>query len=119
MEVLKTYMSYKPPKDMHANSQSRELEITWKPGHVGYYPYRNLRLACPCAGCVDEMTNKRIIDPATIPEDILITDMQLVGNYAVKIVWSGGHDTGLYTWKRLAQLCPCPECEQHPTPEKV
>ena len=68
MEVLTTYMSYKPPKDMHANSQSRELEITWKPGHVGYYPYRNLRLACPCAGCVDEMTNKRIIDPATIPD---------------------------------------------------
>ena len=112
MEVLTTYMSYKPPQDMHANSQSRELEIIWKPDHIGYYPYRNLRLACPCAGCVDEMTSKRIVDPATIPEDILINEMHLVGNYAVKIVWSDGHDTGLYTWKRLAQLCPCPECEQ-------
>ena len=119
MEVLTTYMSYKPPQDMHANSQSRELEITWKSDHVGYYPYRNLRLVCPCAGCVDEMTNNRIVDPATIPEDILITEMQLVGNYAVKIVWSGGHDTGLYTWKQLAQLCPCPECEQQPTTGKV
>ena len=119
MEVLKTYMSYKPPKDMHANSQSRELEITWKPDHIGYYPYRNLRLVCPCAGCVDEMTNNRIVDPATIPEDILITEMQLVGNYAVKIVWSGGHDTGLYKGKRLAQLGQCPECEQQPTTGKV
>ena len=119
MEALKPYMNNKTPKDLHANSQSSELEITWEPGHIGYYPYRNLRLACHCAGCVDEITGKRIVDPATIPGDILITDMQLVGNYAVKIVWSGGHDTGLYTWKRLAQLCPCLECEQQPTTGKA
>ena len=104
-------MNDKPPKDMHADSQVRELKITWAPDHVGHYPCRSLRLACHCAGCVDEMTSERIVDPATIPEDILIKEMHLVGNYAVKIVWSDGHDTGLYTWKRLAQLCPCPECE--------
>ena len=114
MEVLEIDMNDKRPKDLHANSQSSELEITWEPDHIGYYPYRNLRLACHCAGCVNEMTGKRIVDPATIPEDILITDMQLVGNYALKIMWSDGHDTGLYTWKRLAQLCPCPRCEQQP-----
>ena len=107
---MKTYMNDKPPKDLRANSQSSELEITWEPDHIGCYPYRNLRLACHCAGCVDEMTGERIVDPAAIPEDIKITTMQLVGNYAVKIVWSDGHDTGLYTWKRLAQLCPCPRC---------
>ena len=107
-------MNDKTPKDLHANSQSGELQITWEPDHIGYYPYRNLRLACACAACVDEMTGKRILDPAIIPEDILITKMQLVGNYAVKIVWSDGHDTGLYTWTRLAQLCPCPRCKQQP-----
>jgi len=112
MEVLENYMKAKPPKDLHANSQSSVLEITWEPDHIGSYPYRKLHLACHCAGCVNEMTGKPIIDPATIPEDISIKNMHLVGNYAVKIVWSDGHDTGLYTWKRLAQLCPCPQCEQ-------
>ena len=106
-------MSDKPPKDLHANTRSHELEITWESEHIGRYPYISLRLECHCAVCVDEMTGERIVDPATIPEDISITDMRLTGNYAVKIVWSDGHATGLYTWKRLAQLCPCPRCEQH------
>ncbi len=104
-------MNDKPPIDLHAISKSRELEITWEQDHIGSYPYRNLRLACQCARCVDEMTGKRILDPASISEDISISDMKLVGNYAIKIVWSDGHDTGLYTWKRLAVLCPYPRCE--------
>jgi DUF971 family protein len=36
--------------------------------------------------------------------------MQLVGNYAVRIHWSDGHSTGLYTWEHLLTLCPCPRC---------
>jgi DUF971 family protein len=32
--------------------------------------------------------------------------MSPVGNYALKIVWSDGHDTGLFTWERLAALDP-------------
>lgn len=111
---MKTDMQDKPPKDLHADSQASILEITWEPEHIGCYPYRKLRLACHCAACVDEMTGNRIVDPVTIPQDILITDMQLVGNYAVKIVWSDGHNTGLYTWKRLHQWCPCPQCVREP-----
>jgi DUF971 family protein len=29
---------------------------------------------------------------------------ELVGNYALRIQWSDGHDTGLYTWKYLREL---------------
>jgi DUF971 family protein len=36
-----------------------------------------------------------------VPGDIGIKDMQLVGNYAVKFVFSDGHDTGIYSWDRL------------------
>ena len=35
-----------------------------------------------------------------------------VGNYAYKIVWNDGHDTGLYTLEYLRQLCECPLCGQ-------
>jgi DUF971 family protein len=38
--------------------------------------------------------------------------MQLVGNYAVRIHWSDGHSTGLYTWDHLLGLCPCPRCRR-------
>lgn len=33
-----------------------------------------------------------------------------VGTYALKISWSDGHDTGLYSYDHLREICPCPEC---------
>lgn len=45
-----------------------------------------------------------MIDPAAIPETILIERMELVGNYAVRIHWSDGHSSGLYTWERLRRM---------------
>jgi DUF971 family protein len=59
---------------------------------------------------VDEFTGEQTLDVASIADDIRIVDMQLVGNYALRIGWSDGHSTGLYTWTRLRALCPCPRC---------
>jgi DUF971 family protein len=98
------------PQDLKALRQEQILRITWNPEHVGDYAFYDLRASCNCASCVDENTGVRILDPRTIPADIAITDMQLVGNYAVRIHWSDGHSTGLYTWDHLLSLCPCPRC---------
>jgi len=94
------------PQDVHADTQRRELVLTWDDGQVQRLPFFFLRCWCRCARCEDEMTGARLLDPATIPEDIVVRDMQLVGNYAVRITWSDGHDTGLYTWKRLRSMDP-------------
>ena len=98
------------PLDLKALRGEGVLEITWGPAHVGRYGFVDLRGECGCAGCVDEHTGIRTLDLATIPRDITITDMQLVGNYAARIHWSDGHSTGLYTWQRLRELCPCVQC---------
>jgi len=100
-----------PPKHVRGFKEEKYLQITWEEGHVGIYPYRTLRGECHCANCVDEMTGRLRLVLAFIPEDIVVTDMQLVGNYAIKFVWSDGHSTGIYTWKRLRDLCPCPRCK--------
>ncbi len=92
------------PKDVRAVTEQRFLEITWEEGHIRRYPYRTLRGKCPCAACVDEWTGVRTLDIASIADDIIIDDMQLVGNYALRIDWSDGHSTGLYTWKLLGAL---------------
>ena len=65
---------------------------------------------CRCAACVDELTGVRTLDISSIADDIIIDDMQLVGNYALRIDWSDGHSTGLYSWKLLRALCPCERC---------
>jgi DUF971 family protein len=100
------------PKDIRAVTQQRCLEITWEQGHLGRYPYRFLREECRCAECVDEFTGERTLDVDSIADDIRIDDMQLVGNYALRIDWSDGHSTGLYTWQLLRALCPCPRCAE-------
>ncbi len=58
-----------------------------------------------CARCVYEITGERMVDVEGLDPEVSIADMQLVGNYAVKIRWSDGHDTGLYTWEHLRALC--------------
>ena len=37
--------------------------------------------------------------------DVNITAVKPVGNYAVQLVFDDGHDTGLYSWEYLYQLC--------------
>jgi len=80
------------------------LAILWSDGRESRYPVRELRLACPCATCRDEMTGARILDPARIPEDVRPVHLGSVGNYALKIRWSDGHETGLYSYDRLREL---------------
>jgi ATP-binding protein involved in chromosome partitioning len=83
---------------------SRTLAIVWADGSERRYSVRDLRLACPCATCRDEMTGERILDPARVPDDIRPVNLSSVGNYGLKIRWSDGHDTGIYSYDRLREL---------------
>ena len=92
------------PTDIQAIRDDQRLRIAWSDGHASNFDFLRLRASCECAGCVDERTGQRILDPDSIPADISIEEMQLVGNYAVRIRWSDGHSTGLYTWEKLRSL---------------
>jgi ATP-binding protein involved in chromosome partitioning len=80
------------------------LAIAWSDGRETRYAVRDLRLACPCATCRDEMTGERILDPSRVPADVRPVNLHSVGNYGLKIRWSDGHDTGIYSYDRLREL---------------
>ena len=98
------------PSDIKARTADHILCVTWPGDHGSAYGFKYLRCHCGCASCVDEHTGIRTLDPATVAESISIADMSLVGNYAMKIRWSDGHDTGIYSWDYLLRLCPCEQC---------
>jgi DUF971 family protein len=50
------------------------------------------------------------LQPAAVPAGVRPTALHLVGNYAMQLAWSDGHDTGIYSWDALRALCPCPQC---------
>jgi DUF971 family protein len=85
--------------------QQQKLRIVWPDGLVGELPLVPLRAECPCARCVDEITGERIVDVEGIDPHIAIRRLELAGGYALRIVWSDGHDSGLFTWPHLRRLC--------------
>jgi DUF971 family protein len=91
------------PSNLEASLAERLLRLTWADG-VAELPFVFLRRNCGCAHCVDEWTGQRLLDPASVPDDIAIQKMDLVGSYAVRIQWSDGHSDGLYSWDMLREL---------------
>jgi len=98
-----------PPEKIRAIRQQGVLEILWPGEALRQYPFKFLRCECPCASCVNEFTGERILNPDSIPETIAPVGMSFSGNYALKIEWADGHNTGIYTWEQLRRLADAPE----------
>ena len=84
------------------------ITFVWEDEHRTVYPARELRLACRCAQCIEEMTGRA---PARShdrpPTSVRARAINLVGNYAVDIDWSDGHNAGIYNFRALRADCPC------------
>ena len=82
----------------------KELRITWGDGLECSYKASELRCACPCAQCVNEWTGERVLKPEAISDDLSISDISIVGRYALNFRWSDGHETGIYSFRYLREL---------------
>lgn len=77
------------------------LQILWTDKTKTKYNVRLLRYNCACAHCVNEWTGERSNKLEDISKDLKPKKIDSVGNYAIKILWSDGHDSGIYTYKSL------------------
>ena len=101
---------------MSADLDVKNLELTdngvsveWSDGHVSEYDARYLRIHCGCAECVEEWSQRKLLDPASVPTDLRAEDHLMVGRYAVQFIWSDAHFTGIYPFDLLRRLCQCDE----------
>ncbi len=102
---------YLTPSRIHADRARGTLEIDWADGHRTVFDLVTLRWLCPCAYCRGEGGIPGWLDsgPTLTPAQTQLTDLKLVGQYAIAPTWADGHHTGFYTFERLRAECPCPE----------
>jgi DUF971 family protein len=83
-----------------------EVSIKWSDDTESRFTAAQLRRACPCAGCINEWTGEKTLDPAKIADDLTFKTIALVGRYALNFQFSDGHETGIFSFKFLREAAP-------------
>ena len=87
--------------DLHQKSQ--ELEVRYADGNSYRLPSEYLRVYSPSAEVKGHGPGQEVLQTGKIK--VAITDIKPVGHYALQLVFDDGHDTGLYAWDYLYDLC--------------
>jgi DUF971 family protein len=92
-----------PPTELKLHKRSRELTVRFADGLHARLSAEFLRVHSPSAEVKGHAAGEGIL--VTDKEGVNITSLEPVGLYAVRIVFDDGHNTGLYTWAVLYELC--------------
>jgi DUF971 family protein len=90
------------PTDITAMEKGRVLEVAFDDGQTIRLAAERLRVESPSAEVQGHSPSQKKI--VTGKENVAIVAIEPVGNYAIKIVFDDGHDTGLYSWDYLRKL---------------
>ncbi len=100
---MATLFSQAPtPTAFTVHSQSRVLEVCFSDGAAFKIPFELMRVYSPSAEVKGHGPGQEVLQ--TGKQDVTVVELSPVGNYAVKPVFSDGHNTGLFTWEYLYQL---------------
>lgn len=90
------------PVELNLHKQSRVLDIVFDDGTKAALPCEYLRVYSPSAEVRGHGPNDAVLQ--TGKESVTIYEIEPVGNYAVRLIFSDGHNTGLYSWDYLHDL---------------
>ena len=91
------------PSEIKLHKKSAVLELKFEDGGIYSLPAEFLRVSSPSAEVQGHGPGQEVLQ--TGKKHISITKVEPVGSYALKLHFSDGHNTGLYTWEYLRKLC--------------
>ena len=99
------------PIGVELDETARLMRIRWDDGHLGVWSWPVLRRGCPCALCAGEAGMPGLVSLETVltPQQTTMERVKWIGRYAVAPVWADGHESGLFTYRRLRDTCECGE----------
>jgi len=90
------------PTDIKLRTSSRLLEVRFDDGSRFELPFEYLRVFSPSAEVTGHSGGEGVLQ--TGKQNVGITGVEPVGNYALRLLFDDGHNTGLYTWNLLHEL---------------
>ena len=89
------------PTEIRARSAARELFVRFDNGEEFTLPFEYLRVYSPSAEVTGHRGPRLLIAGK---ENVGVKAIEPVGQYAIRIVFDDGHDSGLYSWRILHEL---------------
>ncbi len=99
------------PLNIVVDVNNRLMQIDWADGRTCVYDFTQLRRACPCAAC---QPWKEGLGPVGVVSESArhavgelrrVEDVSPVGAYALSMNWTDGHNSGIYSFEYLRDLC--------------
>ena len=90
------------PSALTVHSQSRLLEITFSDGALFKIPFELMRVYSPSAEAQGHGPGQEVLQ--TGKREVDLVALEPIGNYAVKPVFSDGHESGIFSWDYLYHL---------------
>lgn len=87
------------PTDITLHQKSKHLELVFDDGAHFKLPFEYLRVHSPSAEVQGHGPGQEVLQVGK--RNVLITGIEPVGSYAIKLDFDDGHDSGLYTWEYL------------------
>lgn len=90
---------------VNIKAADKMLTIKWDDERITNIKLANLRINCPCAICsVDRESHGSKYIPIYSDEQLTISNIEVIGNYAIGISWKDNHNTGIYDYNHLIKL---------------
>jgi len=90
------------PTDINVKDEGRRLEVVYDDGVTAENSAERLRVESPSAEVQGHRPDQKVI--LTGKQNVRIVDIEQVGNYAIRLLFDDGHNTGIYTWEYLRKL---------------
>jgi DUF971 family protein len=95
-------MTVHVPTEIRMRRKDRRLDVTFEDGAVFSLPAEYLRVYSPSAEVRGHGPGQEVLQIGK--ENVAIQAVEPVGQYAIRLVFDDGHDTGLYSWDYLYEL---------------
>lgn len=96
-----------PPEEVVHHRGRNALELRWGDGLVSRHTVLSLRAACACSSCTQARRRGQSLQ---VDAAVTLAEIRPMGGSGLQLVFSDGHQRGLFPWRYLRELAETASC---------